>query len=149
MKVHILCEEKKRPVYTLASHKSVGEAIDLMSAKKVSALIVTEADQPVGIFAERDIFRYCQKGRMQALPETVLREVMADQLIVAHPEDDISRMMTVMLHADIRHLPVSDGQKIIGLLNLRDLIEQQMKSLGEEIDQLNNYIEDLHEAGSD
>jgi CBS domain-containing protein len=149
MKVRALLREKARPVHTIASNQSVDDAINLMTAKQASALIVTENDQPVGIFAERDVFRYYLRDRSAALSEIALQNAMTDKLIVAEAEDDVSRVMAIMIKADIKHLPIIEEKKIIGMLKLNDLIEQQIESFTHEIHQLKDYIEDLHEAGRD
>ncbi|MBW2430682.1 MAG: CBS domain-containing protein [Deltaproteobacteria bacterium] len=149
MKVYALLREKARPVHTIASNQSVDDAINLMTAKKASALIVMEDDQPVGIFAERDVFRYYLRDRSAALSEIALQKAMTDKLIVAEAEDDVSRVMAIMIKADIKHLPIIDKKKIIGMLKLNDLIEHQIESFTDEINQLKDYIEDLHEAGRD
>ena len=149
MKVHDLLREKARPVYTIASNQSVDDAVNLMSCKKASALIVTENDLPVGIFAERDVFRHYLRDKTAALSETALRHAMTDNLIAAEPEDDVSRVMAIMLKADIKHLPVMKANKLIGMLTLHDLVEHRIASLIEEIHQLKDYIDDLHDAGRD
>ncbi|CAB1058454.1 hypothetical protein D1BOALGB6SA_3210 [Olavius sp. associated proteobacterium Delta 1] len=149
MKVQDILTEKNRPVHTIAGNRSVDDAISLMTGKKASALIVMENDQPVGIFAERDVFRFYLRDKRAALSETELKDAMTHKLIVADPEDELSHVITLMIKADINHLPVIDEKKIIGMLTLNDLIEHQIESLTDEIHQLKNYIEDLHEAGRD
>lgn len=149
MKVHDLLREKARPVHTIASDQSVEDAVNLMSEKKVSALIVTEHDQPVGIFAERDVFRHYLRVRTTALSDVTVQNAMTANLIAADPEDEISRVMAVMIKADIRHLPVIKAGKLIGMLTLTDLIEHRIDSLTEENHQLKDYIDALHEAGRD
>jgi CBS domain-containing protein len=149
MKVHDLLRKKARPVYTIASNQSVADAVNLMSRKKISALIVTENDQPVGIFAERDVFRYYLREKTTALTEIALQNAMTDYLIAAEPEDDVNRIMAVMTKADIKHLPVMKAKKLIGMLTLNDLMEHRIDSLTEENHQLKDYIDDLHDAGRD
>jgi CBS domain-containing protein len=149
MKVHDLLREKARPVHTIAGNQSVDDAVNLMSGKKVSALIVTENDQPAGIFAERDVFRYYLRDKTTALSEIPLQNAMTVKLIVAEPEDDISRILAIMIKADIKHLPVIKDRKLIGLLTLNDLIQHQIDLLTDEIHQLKDYIDDLHDAGRD
>ena len=147
--MHDLLREKGRPVYTMAGNQSVEDAVNLMSGKKVSALIVTENDQPIGIFAERDVFRYYLRDKTAVPAETALQNAMTGNLIAAAPEDDVGRVMAIMMKADIRHLPVMEANKLIGMLTLNDLIEHHIDSLAEEIHQLKDYIEDLHDAGRD
>ena len=149
MKVHDLLREKARPVYTISSSQCLDDAVNLMSGKRVSAVIVTEYEQPVGIFAERDVFRNYLQDKTTALAEIVLRNAMTDKLITADAEDDVSRIMEIMIKADIKHLPVMEAGKIIGMLTLNDLIEQRIDSLTTENHQLKDYIDDLHDAGQD
>lgn len=149
MKVKSLLKEKSRPVLTITSNRTVDDAVNLMTGKKASALIVMKNYQPVGIFAERDVFRYYLRDKTTALSEITLQNAMTDKLIAADPEDDVDRVMAIMIKADIKHLPVIKGKNIIGLLTLNDLIEHQIESLTAEIHQLKDYIDDLHEAGRD
>ena len=149
MKVRDLFGEKIRPVHTLAGTRSVEQALALMADQKASAVIVMENDQPVGIFAERDVFRCHLKNKSTALSEVALCNAMTDRLIAAGPEDEINRVIAIMIKSDIRHLPVIEDKNIIGMLTLNDLIEHQLDALNGEIHQLKDYIEDLHEAGRD
>ena len=149
MKVHDLLRHKARPVYTIGSNQSMAEAVNLMSSKKVSALIVTENDQPVGIFAERDVFRYYLREATTALSKIALQKAMTANLIAADPEDDVERILALMTKADIKHLPVMKAEKLVGMLTLHDLIEHRIDSLTEENQRLKEYIDDLHDAGWD
>lgn len=149
MKVHELLVQKNRPVYTIRIDQSVDDAISLMSAKKIGALIVTEAEHPVGIFAERDVFRAHIKDKTAAFSEIPLRDAIAHKLILAKAEDEISSIMSLMIRADIKHMPVVKEDKIIGILTLNDLIEHQINVLTDELHHLREYIEALHHAGQD
>jgi IMP dehydrogenase len=149
MKVRDLLNEKSRPVYTIGGQRSLEDAVRRMADKNASALIVTDNDRPIGIFAERDVFRHYLRNKSTALFETALRNAMTDRLITVGPEDEVSRVIAIMVQADITHLPVMAENKIIGMLTLNDLIERQLESLNAEIHQLKDYIEDLHEAGRD
>ena len=149
MKVRDLFREKIRPVHTIAGHRSVDNAIDLMTGKQATALIVTKNEEPIGIFTERDVFRIFQRNIKTVLSEIAVQSAMTDNLITAKPEDDISRIMAIMTKADIRHMPILKKKKLMGLLTLNDLTEQQIESLNDEIQQLKDYIDDLHDAGMD
>ncbi|MEJ2727335.1 MAG: CBS domain-containing protein [Deltaproteobacteria bacterium] len=141
--------QKARPVYTLSSDQSVDDAVSLMSAKKVSALLVTEADQPVGIFSERDVFRAHIKDKTAAFCEIPLKDAISHKLFSAKAEDEISSVMSIMIQADIKHMPVVKENKIIGILTLNDLIQNQLDMLTDELHHLREYIEALHHAGQD
>ena len=149
MKVHELLKLKSRPVFTLSSDQSVDDAINLMTAQKTGALIVTEADHPVGVFAERDVFRAHIRDKTAAFTDILLKDAMTPKLLVAKSEDEISSVMSMMIQADIKHLPVIEEEKIVGMLTLADLIEHQINMLTDELHHLRDYIEDLHHAGQD
>jgi signal-transduction protein with cAMP-binding, CBS, and nucleotidyltransferase domain len=149
MKVRALLQEKARPAYMIASDQSLEDAVNLMNAKKVSALIVTENHQPAGIFSERDVFRFYLRDKTAALSKIKLQKAMTNKLIMADHEDEVGDLMAMMIKSDIKHLPVIEEKKILGMLTLNDLIEQQIGSLTDEIRHLKNYIDDLHDAGRD
>ena len=149
MNVHDLLKQKFRPVYTLGSNQSVDDAINLMTAEKTSALIVTEDGHPVGIFAERDVFRAHIKDKTAAFTNIRLKDAMSPRLLTSNAEDDVSSVMSMMIQADIKHMPVIDGGKIVGMLTLHDLIQHQLDMLTDELHHLREYIEDLHDAGQD
>jgi CBS domain-containing protein len=149
MHVHALMSQKARPVHSIACHRTVDDAVRLMAAQKVSALVVTESEHPIGIFAEMDVFRCYVIQGSSVISHIPLKDAMAYKLIVAKPEDEISAVMALMMKADIRHLPVMEKDEIIGILALNDLIEHQIESLTAEIRHLREYIADLHDAGQD
>ena len=149
MKVRALLPEKARPALMIASDQSIDAAVNLMNAKKVGALIVTENNQPVGIFAERDVFRFYLRDKAAALSKIELQNAMTNKLIMADPEDDVGHVIAMMMKSDIKHLPVIEEKKILGMLTLNDLVEQQIGSLTDEIHHLKDYIDDLHDAGRD
>ena len=149
MKVHELLQLKSRPVYTLSSDQSVDDAINLMTAKKTAALIITEADHPVGVFAERDVFRAHIRDKTAAFADIQLKDAMTSKLLMAKTDDEISSVMAIMIQADIKHMPVIEEDKIVGMLTLADLIENQINMLTDELHHLRDYIEDLHHAGQD
>jgi len=133
----------------IAGNRSVDDAVSLMAIKKAGALIVTENERPVGIFTERDVFRFYLKDNTTALSQIALQDAMTAKRIAAKPEDEISAVLALMTRDDIRHMPVVEDDNIIGILTLNDLIAHQIESLTDEIQQLRDYIEDLHEAGRD
>ena len=147
--MHELLQLKSRPVYTLSSDQTVDDAINLMTAEKTGALIITEADHPVGVFAERDVFRAHIRDKTAAFTDIQLKDAMTPKLLVAKTEDEISSVMSMMIQADIKHMPVIEEDKIVGMLTLADLIEHQINMLTDELHHLREYIEDLHHAGQD
>lgn len=149
MDVLAILKQKSRPVYTVTIDHSVDDAINLMVAEKVSALIVTDKEQPVGIFNERDVFRYYLLDRKSAFADIKIKSAVTRRLISAESTDKITDLITLMIKSDLEHLAVIEDDNILGLLALKDLLEFQQASLTEEIHQLKDYIGDLHEAGQD
>ena len=149
MKVHELLSQKFRPVYTLSSDQTVDDAINLMTAKQTGALIITEGKRPVGVFAESDVFRAHIRDKTAAFTDIPLKDAMTPKLLVAKTDDETGSVMSMMIQADIKHMPVIEEDKIVGMLTLADLIENQINMLTDELHHLREYIEDLHHAGQD
>lgn len=149
MVVRDLLEKKGRPVITIESRRSVDDAIDRMASSGVSALIVTEEERPVGIFAERDVLRAYLRNKTAAFARIPLAEAMTNRLISAGPEDSVGTVMTLMLQAGIRHLPVIENAAVVGMLTINDLVRYRLDSLDAEVHHLKDYIADLHDAGND
>ena len=149
MEVLALLKDKARTVLTIASNQTVDDAICLMASGKVSALLVTENDQPAGIFSQKEVFHTYLRNKSTAFSEIILENAMMRNLIVAKTEDSVTAVMARMIKADITHLPLIEEKKIVGMLTLKDLMEHQIDSLTDEIHQLKDYIADLHEAGQD
>ena len=149
MQVQALLSRKVRPVYTIDGHQTIDDAVQLMTAEKVSALVVTETGNPIGMFAERDVYRLYVKERTGGIFNIPVKDAMTHRLIVARPEDDIDALVALMIKSDIKHIPGRGEEGLIGMLTLNDLIEFQIESLADEIRYLREYIADLHDAGRD
>ena len=149
MEVLALLKDKARTVLKIASNQTVDDAIRLMASGKVSALLVTENDQPAGIFSERDVVRTYLRNKATAFSEIILENAMTRDLMVAESQDAVIAVMGRMITADITHLPVMEEKKIVAMLTLKDLMAHQIEVLSDEIHQLKDYIADLHEAGQD
>lgn len=149
MKVKDLLGQSDLVVHAVAETLTVAAAIDRMQDLKTSALIVTAAGNPVGIFSERDVIRCFLQHRDRTFNEIRLKEVMTRQLVVAEPEEDMGEAMATMLQADIKHLPVVADGRIVGILTLAALVRRQIGNLTAELHYLQDYISDLHEAGRD
>ena len=149
MEVLALLKDKTLRVHTIASSQTVEDAICLMAGHKVNALLVTENDQPAGIFSEEDLFRSLLGNKTAAFSEIELESAMTRNLLLAKPEDPITTVLDKMIAADINYLPLIEEKNIIGILTLKDMMKHQIDALIDEIHQLKDYIADLHEAGQD
>lgn len=149
MQVRDLLSDSERKSLALPGDCPVGEAIEQMAQETVEAVVVTEDGRPVGIFSGRDLLSLFQKLPAERIHRTLLKEAMTNRLVVSAPEEEIRPVMAKMLNGEIRHLVVLFGDSIIGRLALCDIVKKMFEILDGEIRHLNEYIADLHEAGSD
>jgi CBS domain-containing protein len=133
----------------IESHVSVEDAIDFMTEKETSALIVVEGDRPVGIFTEKDVLLSYVKFNRRPYAEIELKNAMTNKLIVATPKDEIDATISLMIQTGIRHVPVVEGGEIIALLYICDLVHHQVGTLSTELHYLEEYLSDLQDAVSD
>jgi CBS domain-containing protein len=140
MKVRDLLESKGKDVVSIDLNSSVEDAIRAMNARKISALVVTDQGKSKGIFTERDVVRSYIASGGRSFKEVFVKDVMVTDLIVAVPEDDLNDVMSTMVEKNIRHLPVIDNGRVIGMLSIRDIIQTQVKKLHAEIHYLRDYI---------
>lgn len=149
MKVQELLVGKGSEVHTVEASQTVEEAIDKMAAQHISALIVMDKGRPVGIFTERDVLKTHLKFRDKPFTAMGVKDGMTEKLIVARPEDDLHAVMSAMVQADIRHMPVVSEGRIIGVLSMRDIIHHYVGSLKSELTYLQDYISRLEDAQYD
>jgi IMP dehydrogenase len=141
MKVKNLVQTKSKAVVSIEAGKSVEEAIRLMHRKKVSALIVVDDKETVGIFTERDVVRcYVSKKEDTRFRQIPVRDAMTTKLVTAEQSDDVCDVMTIMVDKNIRHLPVMEKGRVIGMLSIRDIIQTQVGKFTTEIHTLKDYI---------
>jgi NADH-quinone oxidoreductase subunit F/NADP-reducing hydrogenase subunit HndC len=121
MKLKDILESKPREVFTVRKDQSIAYAVKFMSEHNIGALmVVDENDKLVGMFTERDVLHCTAKGvDLDAEP---VGNVMSTDLITFSPDDDISVAVQVVAEKKRRHLPVVEGDRIVGLINYRDVV---------------------------
>jgi CBS domain-containing protein len=134
-----LLESKPRAIYSIGPEQPVLEAIRMMADKYVGALLVMRGEELVGIVSERDYARkVILKGRSSA--DTPVREIMSAPVLSVGPGDSAHRCMRVMTEQKIRHLPVVEEMKVIGMLSIGDLVKAVIDEQAEQLEQLQRYI---------
>jgi CBS domain-containing protein len=134
-----ILEEKGRNVLEIEADASVFEAVKRMVEANVGSLLVTEGGEIAGIVTERDYLRRVTlEGRTDK--ETPVREIMTSPLIVVTPDTPIDECMAVMTDRRIRHVPVVDGGKVVGMISIGDLVKFMSKRQSFEIQYLTDYI---------
>ena len=133
-----ILEEKGGQVLEIDADASVLEAVQLMVEKNVGSLLVTERGEVSGIVTERDYLRRVTlEGRTEEAP---VREVMSSPLVIATLDTTVDECMALMSDRRIRHVPVVDGEKVVGLVSIGDLVKFKSKLQTFEIQFLNDYI---------
>ncbi|MFZ5555555.1 MAG: CBS domain-containing protein [Pseudomonadota bacterium] len=137
--VRELLETKGHSVLTIADTANTHDAMELMAKKNVGALIVVAEGRPVGILSERDFAR--KMFVLEKPPrDTIVREVMTSPIVYVRPEQTNEDCMALMTDKRIRHLPVMEGDKLIGLISIGDLVKDIISEQQFIIRQLENYI---------
>ena len=131
---------KNRQIWTISKDQSVRQALILMSEKNIGAIIIVDNnDFPIGIFSERDYARkIILKGKSSK--DTLLDEVMTKELITITRDYKIDQCMEIMNEKRIRHLPVLENKKIVGIISIGDVLKIMIKEQKELIDHLQKFI---------
>ena len=137
--VTILLKEKSASVYSVAVNSTVAAAVAEMNSHRVGSVMVKDSERVVGIFTERDVLtRVVAAGRD---PNTTpVREVMTEQFKFITRETSIEDAMQVMTEKRVRHLPVMDGEALIGLLSIGDMTRWLLKVNEMEAENLRRYV---------
>jgi len=137
--IKAVMDRKGGTVLTISGSASVREAIGIMSEANVGALVIQDGDQPCGIFTERDYLRkIVLQGRSSN--STALREVMSSPLITVNASDSTNTAMETMTTCRCRHLIVTEGDRMVGIVSLGDLVKHLLEEKEAEVEQLSHYI---------
>lgn len=126
-------------LFTLQRGATVAEACHLMAENNVGIVAVLDGDRLVGVFSERDVVRRVVDGALDPARASVA-EVMTSQLVVADADEDYQSAMSKMDQANIRHLPVVSGERLLSMLSIRDLMRVALDDRGQEIEYLKEYL---------
>ncbi len=130
---------KGNNAWCIAPEATVFDAIQLMATKNVGALLVTQAGKLVGIISERDYTRkVALKGKSSK--ETAVREILSGDVVKVTPATSVEECMRLMTDCHIRHLPVLEGEKIVGVVSIGDLVNWIISAQTSTIHQLQTYI---------
>jgi CBS domain-containing protein len=129
----IILARKGSAVWSISPDATVFEAIQLMVDKNVGALPVVDNSRLIGIISERD---YTRKVILKGLSskDTAVRDIMTREMLTASPSDGIQNCMRVMTEKRVRHLPVLEGTRMIGIVSIRDVMEWVISAQAEEIE---------------
>jgi CBS domain-containing protein len=134
-----LIKSKGSNVLSITPDSSVYDAIVKMAHHEIGALLVMEGDKVAGIFSERD---YARKIILQdkSSKTTQVSEIMTSNVNYAEPDHSVEQCMSLMTQKRFRHLPVMDGDTVIGMLSIGDLVKEIISEQQSTIEMLNTYI---------
>lgn len=134
-----LLESKVHKVLSVTPETSVLDALKLMADKEIGAVVVLDGERLAGIFSERD---YARKIVLhgKASKDTPVREIMTEKLVCVSPEQTVEECMGIMTERRIRHLPVLDHKKVIGVISIGDVVKEMLSEKEFVIKQLESYI---------
>jgi CBS domain-containing protein len=136
---NLLKSKAHQAVYTTTPEASVFDAIQLMADKNIGALLVMEAEAVAGIITERD---YARKVVLmsRSSKQTPVREVMTSAVMYVRPDQTSEECMMLMTENRLRHLPVMDGGRLLGIISIGDLVKDIIAEQRFTIEQLEHYI---------
>lgn len=139
MKVSDILKGKTSNIYSVTGQVSVYEAIKVMGEKNIGALLVMEGEKLSGILSERDYARkVVLKGKSSR--ETPVKDIMTENVLTVTPNDTIEKCMSIMTDKHIRHLPVVENEKVLGMVSIGDVVNGIIESQKETIAHLQSYI---------
>ncbi len=134
-----LLSQKGNTVYSAAPDMHVFEALELMAEKDVGALLVVQNEQLIGVFSERDYARkVILKGRSSK--DVFVKDIMSSPPIIIRPDNTNEQALALMSAKHIRHLPVMEDNKLIGIITIGDLVKSIIDEQKLVIDRLEKYI---------
>jgi CBS domain-containing protein len=137
--VSAILGEKGRQVHTTSPDATVAEAVEAMNQARIGSLIVLEGERPIGIFTERDVLvRVVAEGRESRA--TRIAEVMTREPVVISPDTTIEEAMVIVTEKRCRHLPVLDGDRLVGMVSIGDLTRWLVRDQRHRIKDLVHYI---------
>ena len=139
MTVRHLLEQKGRNVWMIRPDATVFDALAKMAEKDVGSLVVMDGEKLVGIVTERHYSRnVILKGKKS--PTTVVSDIMERDVIHVRPEQSVELCMALMTEKRVRHLPVLEGQTVVGIISIGDLLKSIISKQKFVIDELEHYI---------
>ena len=137
--VEQMLEGKQYRLLSVAPEATVYEALGLMAQHEVGALVVLDGDHLAGIFSERD---YARKVILfgKSSKETLVQEIMTDKVVCVRPDQTVDQCMALMTDKRVRHLPVLEHKKVIGVISIGDVVKEVISEQQFVIEQLEQYI---------
>ncbi|MDD2946766.1 MAG: CBS domain-containing protein [Acinetobacter sp.] len=135
----VIHDKIDKTIFTIRPDSTVLEAISLMADKGIGALVVTDQEKVVGILSERDYMRKVTLMERTS-KETTVGEIMTTKVLTVTKSTSVEDCLSLMTDRHLRHLPVVENSKLVGLISIGDLVKAVMEDQRKLIDQLQQYI---------
>lgn len=140
MNVDRILSLKGRNVVSIEAHRSLSEAAQLLSERRIGAIVIVDGQQPVkGILSERDIVRAIATHGVRALEEPISR-FMTGQVVTCTGNTSINDLMEMMTQQKFRHVPVVEGGQLVGIVSIGDVVKQRVEEIEAESQAIKDYI---------
>ena len=140
MTIAAILSSKGGEVATIGAEDRVSTAVDVLGERRIGALPVVEGDRIVGIMSERDVI-YCLRDHGAEVLDWPVSRVMTSPAITAEPPTPVLSALALMTERRIRHLPVVDGGRLIGIVSIGDLVKFRMDRIEAEAEAMRSYIQ--------
>ncbi len=135
----VLSSKGSSTIYTIRPEATMSELLEALAEHNVGALVVSDdGTTMLGIVSERDVVRKIRD--FDNLKSVTVEQIMTSDVQVCAPDDSFGSLMAIMTEHRVRHVPVLDGDQLVGVLSFGDAVKQRMDQLEFERDQLNNYV---------
>ncbi|MCL4113629.1 UNVERIFIED_CONTAM: hypothetical protein GTU68_001062 [Idotea baltica] len=131
---------KGNDVFTIPPETQVMDALKIMNDKRVGALIIKEGESVKGVFTEQDYIRRVLLKELDS-DKTVVNDVMTKNILTIKPQNTVNESMQLMTEKHIRHLPVIEGEKLIGIISIGDCVKEVIAEQEQIIGHLEQYIQ--------
>ena len=140
VKVQEVLGKKSATVITVTPDQSLLEASQLLAQHKIGVVVVVDSEgAPVGILSERDIVRELAEVQSEVVNRSI-RDAMTEDIVIGFPEDDLAYVSSTMTDRRIRHLPIMEGEKLVGIISIGDVVKAQLDNVQYEAHMLRQYI---------
>ncbi len=140
MTIAAILRGKGQEVVSINPGDTVRGAIALLAERRIGAVPVMDGDAVAGIFSERDVI-YCLKDGDTGVLDRAVREVMTAPAVTVTPDDAVMGALSLMTRRRIRHLPVLDGGRVVGVVSIGDLVKYRIDKVEADAEAMRNYIQ--------
>jgi CBS domain-containing protein len=135
----MLLKAKGHEIFTIPAGTPVLKALEMMAEKNIGALLVMDKGLPAGIFSERDFARHAAEKKTANLA-VLVDEFMTTEVVCVSPDETMDEVMAIMTNKRIRHLPVCDQGKLVGIFSIGDVVKTEIEDKDLLIKSQENYI---------